>query len=227
MVVSDRLLFVHIPKTGGVSCREWLVDNIPGAVHPLDDPRITEMHTPLRDAEQTIGRPLASFEKIIAVVRDPYDQQLSMWRHQRLEYATGGRHPLQMAAATKPDMESWLRDPACDWRIWYEIHKRGGWTWTAWHEAQAIVGELGYYEYSICVDDGVPSNLVLIGFDELPARLLDETREYVVDEPTPFPRHNGNDMRLDPRPFFSHLARQLIMHRFRWCFARGWFEGWQ
>lgn len=228
MVVSDQLLFIHIPKTGGMSCREWLVENVPSAVHPLADPRITEMHTPLRDVERVVGRSLDSFEKIIAVVRDPYEQQLSMWRHQRSEYAMGGRHPLQLAAATKPDMESWLRDPACDWRLWYELSKfSGGWNWGPWRQAQEMVSAVAYYEYSLTVDGEVPGNLVLLRFDELPASFLGEVQGYAVPDSMPFPHHNFASRHLSARPFFSDLARQLIRHRFRWCFQRGLFKEWR
>lgn len=225
MVVSDRLLFVHVPKTGGISCREWLVDNVPGAIHPLTDKRsqIAEPHLPLRHVEETTGRTLDSFDRIIAVIRDPYAQQLAMWSHQRTQYALGGRHPLQMAAATKPDIEAWLRDRACDWRFWYEI-QRSGMTSEGWRAAETVVSEIGYYEYTLAVNGELPPNLVLVDFANLARGVAQAAAPFLVPDPSPFPHHQRTELR-SARPFYTPLALQLIAQKFNWCFGRGWFQG--
>lgn len=223
MVVSDRLLFVHIPKTGGLSCREWLVDNVPGAIHPLLDPRslVTEPHMPLCHAQEVTGRSLDSFDRIIAVIRDPKAQQLSMWSHQRMQYALGGRHPLQLAAATKPDIEAWLRDGACDWRFWYEI-QRNGMAPDGWRAAEAAVNGAGYYEYSLTINGELPPNLVLVDFDNLVRGFTEASAPFTVPKPTPFPHHHRTESR-PAEAFYTPFARTLLMQKFRWCIDRGWF----
>src|ERR1700688_3293412 len=116
MLFSDKLLFIHVPKTGGMSVTQFLIDNIPERVtllappyrpnpslslplrvrakmwikHTLRRLRIPGFihvsyaegmrHERMADAALALvrfGRRLEDFETILAVVRNPYDLEVS------------------------------------------------------------------------------------------------------------------------------------------------------
>ncbi|HEY2446593.1 MAG TPA: sulfotransferase domain-containing protein [Rhizomicrobium sp.] len=125
MLFSDRLLFIHAPKTGGMSVTKFLVDNIRAPVTVLipdhrPDPslpvplttralfgakrllrqlripgltRVTiakgRRHETMAQAAQALegfGRRLDDFALILAVVRNPYDLEVSRYHYYRGGY---------------------------------------------------------------------------------------------------------------------------------------------
>ena len=147
---NDDVLFVHIPKTAGWAVKTYLRDNLPGVLMP-DDPasKLPIGHVPLRDIERFTGRTPDSFQTIIAVIRNPYEQQLSQmcfWadrfvfknnRHSHdIHTAVYCHLPQVMAdwAASRMyemrftwlphhlDLDGFVADPSCDFHLWYEQH---------------------------------------------------------------------------------------------------------
>jgi hypothetical protein len=100
MVFSEDVLFLHVPKTGGVSVAHYLLRAlrppihyvIPGHLGLADRPGYTHIpDTPHRNLERTReflgerGIELADFKAIIAVIRNPYDLAVSNYAYQRQE----------------------------------------------------------------------------------------------------------------------------------------------
>lgn len=106
MVFSDKVLFLHVPKTGGTSVTHYLVDNLRGLItvtapewalswvgrsEPTNPSNRREViargaHDTLDEAIPVIeaqGRRLEDFALILVVMRNPYDLELSRYRHFR------------------------------------------------------------------------------------------------------------------------------------------------
>ncbi len=102
MVFNDELIFIHIGKTGGMSCSRFLLENLKPTVyncHPGADNEIgrwPKMHgaLPLCDTHrhwtlaQSLdylnlfnGKGLDDFKKVVAVVRDPLSLEYSFFTH--------------------------------------------------------------------------------------------------------------------------------------------------
>jgi len=100
MVFSEDVLFLHVPKTGGVSVAHYLLRSlrpplhyvIPGHLGLADRPGYIHIpDTPHRNLERTReflrnrGIELTDFKAIIAVIRNPYDLAVSNYAYQRQE----------------------------------------------------------------------------------------------------------------------------------------------
>jgi hypothetical protein len=100
MVFSEDVLFLHVPKTGGVSVAHYLLRSLrppihyvvpghlgladrPGYIHILDTPHRNLERT--REFLRDRGIELAEFKAIIAVIRNPYDLAVSNYAYQRQE----------------------------------------------------------------------------------------------------------------------------------------------
>jgi len=83
MIIDDRLklVFIHIPKTGGTSIHQWLLQQNSGAtaLWGFDKSRGIDMaHLTLKQAIDTIPAfPIGHFK--ISVVRNPYDRLYSAY----------------------------------------------------------------------------------------------------------------------------------------------------
>lgn len=70
---GKRILFVHIPKTGGSSVEDWLSSIAPLRLHnpiPTNGLRLTPQHLRMTDIEAMFGADY--FDFVFAIVRDPY-----------------------------------------------------------------------------------------------------------------------------------------------------------
>jgi hypothetical protein len=100
MVFSEDVLFLHVPKTGGVSVAHYLLRSLrppihyvipghlglagrPGYIHIPDTPHRNLERT--REFLRDRGIELADFKAIIAVIRNPYDLAVSNFAYQRQE----------------------------------------------------------------------------------------------------------------------------------------------
>ena len=104
MLFNRDLLFLHVPKTGGMAVTEKLLEILPkpiyyalpeGAKDKAHDPpeiiaTVGKRHGNLQQAQEWLteyGKTLASFKKIIAAVRNPYAMEVSRYFYLRLGYA--------------------------------------------------------------------------------------------------------------------------------------------
>ncbi len=115
---NDNTLFIHIPKTGGVTAKRYLEEHLPGfksskaAGFPIG-------HIRLCDVGKTTGRRLGSFQHIIAILRDPYEQQLSSWQFHSHRYLGGCRNLISRVAIEHTSIEAWLQDKDGQFEQWY------------------------------------------------------------------------------------------------------------
>src|SRR4051812_12515930 len=89
---KKRILFIHIPKTGGVSITRWLREKGTIAFSALDYPstfRCNPQHFTMSDILFLFGG--VAWDRAFTIVRDPYDRIESefFWRHNIKSYRLG------------------------------------------------------------------------------------------------------------------------------------------
>ena len=230
---NDDVLFIHIPKCAGWSVKKYLQDHLPGILMP-DDPasKLPIGHVRLQDIERFTGRKPESFAKILAVVRDPYEQQLSQWSFWADRYARGQRHIHDAVAASYATLTEWLRDPRCDFHCWYHQHVgyRRGQT-PAQQEATAVTDRPatagvnryedfgGIYRYWLSVDGEVPANVEVIRLEEIETALPVAVFGAVdpKQEP-PVQWLNSSPHRRATREYYTPEAARLVEAKVAWAF---------
>src|SRR5690554_6096167 len=103
MIFNDRLMFIHIGKTGGSSCADYLIHNLQGPAwncHADADLELAPLgidgmhlrtdikrHCTLAEALAYVhaidGRTIDVFEKIVTVVRNPYRLEYSHYHYMK------------------------------------------------------------------------------------------------------------------------------------------------
>lgn len=227
---SDSLLFIHIPKCAGTSIRRWLKEYVPGTIDFQDeDSGLPIGHIPLRDIERFTGRPLDSFAKIIAVVRNPYCQQLSQWLFWRERRACGGMHLHDRIAAKHPTLTDWLHDSQSDFHVWYESQhgsSDGGRRLRLAADRAARYPDYGgYYRYWLDVDGSLPSNLVFMRMEDLDKVWMQEVGEFACVDAPELPAVNQGPKSIlaveDALPYYSALGVEIVTRKFEWVFGLG------
>lgn len=98
---GKRILFVHIPKTGGSSVEDWLSSIAPLRLHnpiPTNALRLTPQHLRMTDIEAMFGADY--FDFVFAIVRDPYKRIESEFKMRTARSAD--------VIAQKGRFQSWL-----------------------------------------------------------------------------------------------------------------------
>lgn len=225
---SDRVAVAHLPKTGGHSLRTYLAEHVPGT-RDLTSMYMHAPHLALRDWEAWIGRHPDSFERIFAVIRDPYDHQLSQWKFWRDMYARGFRGEQFMHAALYSELTHWLLDPMSDWHV-YDPRRLNGTRNLQRTVAPPDAGYEhfgGYYAYWLQVDGKVPDNVTLLRFETMGRDFPRALSEY-LGKPLPdtMPHENKGPGADEVRPYYSPEAVQIVNSKFRWAFRKGLFMQW-
>lgn len=225
---NDEILFIHIPKCAGTAVKQWLFENFDGMQG--QDPRnptetaqaagIPIGHIPLRDIERYTGRKPESFKLIFAIVRDPYDQQLSQWLFWADRYRRSGRHVHDICAASHPTIDTWLQDPGCDFHLWYEdrfnpqeaLVERAG-------PENGYAGFGGYYLYWISVNGEIPQNLKVVDYDRVAEDLPKMLASFKDGELAPLPFVNTGTARGPTQEYYTPDAALMVEQKFQWAFA--------
>jgi hypothetical protein len=245
---NDDVLFIHIPKCGGTAVKEYMAQNLtdvkwPRNAHwfamldgridvtPGDEQRAAKTreesglpigHVPLRDIPNFTGRDIDSWERIIAVIRNPYHQQVSQWLFWRDRYAMGYEHPHDMYAAMHPRFDSWVGTPDADFHIWYE-HRKSEQTPLAKRPPSAendYANWGGFYPYWIGVGDKIPDNVQVLRQETLAHELPLALAPFM--DGTPPPLHTTNVGPAKESKYLEYINRweavDAIEAKFFWAF---------
>jgi hypothetical protein len=83
ILFNNQILFVHNPKTGGTSLLKHLGNILAEPIYYAGVQEIGTYHPSLSRALTysctMIGNPVYEFERIISVIRNPYDREISMY----------------------------------------------------------------------------------------------------------------------------------------------------
>jgi len=246
---NDDILFVHIPKCAGTSVKHWMKDNLPGTVLPRDphpdNPEKYAMpfgHIRLADIEAATGRHPSTWKRILAVVRNPYEREVSQALFWANRYLKGDRHehdlntwrhvrgpifePDIMRAALNGnkfkwgpehlDFLSWLVDPSTSFHVWYEQHVVDPQPTRKTYEDYG-----GFYRYWLELDGEIPATLCLLRQETL----ADDLRAALEIEGE-LPIKNHVNYHRDVRDYYTPQAVRVVNKRYEWCFGEGWYEQW-
>lgn len=120
LILDDKkIAFVHIPKTAGTTIRRVLSDHGANKAHEYPHPRAK--HIKVREFVRSIPTYRDYF--IFAIVRNPWDRMVSLWR-----YGTSDKDP-----HTPQAFETWLTTYAGTWgyneNIKYALNKESQGSW--------------------------------------------------------------------------------------------------
>jgi len=242
---NDDVLFIHIPKTGGTSVKRYMAEYLPGTLWP--DPRDPAMveasrlpigHVRLTDIERFTGRPLDSWKLILAVLRDPYEQQVSQWMFWRERYARGSTHIHDTVAAMYSQLTGWLEDPRCDFHVWYrqyvgypDLISQQTLAAQPAPEGQNRYADFGgYYRFWLEVDGQIPANVTTIDMhqiDEQVPKLLSPFAGLSGGSLRALPeRKNPSYHNSDVSVYYTSRAARLVENKFAWTFAQKKYPRW-
>ena len=254
---NDEILFIHIPKCAGWTVKNYMKDNLPGVVMPTDpdpeNPMIQAMpmgHIRLQDIEAATGRHPSTWEKIVAVVRNPYERELSQALYWATRALKGHRHihdkttwkyvrewilreDVASAALESGkvfqwlpehiDFTGWILDSDTQFHVWYEQHVIDP---RKTRKGYSDFG--GFYRYWLELDAVMPDNLHIIKqeniAEELPRVLFPERDNF--DPPPPVPTMNKTNYVRATIAYYTPLAARIVDERYRYCFDQGWYKSW-
>jgi hypothetical protein len=221
MIFNDRLMFIHIGKTGGSSCSDYLIHNLQGPAwncHADADRELAPLgidgmyprtdikrHCTLAEAAAYVhafdGRTLADFEKVVTVIRDPYTLEYSHYHYMKLpEVREREKHNPALLERTSGD----LRDFAA--RAGY--HRKD-------------TPQEGYF----LVDGELPPNVQLVRYETLAEDFPRAVAPYLKPGAAfPFPHVNRTGYHGDVVEELTPEIEALIYRKHRYMFDSGLYS---
>jgi hypothetical protein len=211
MLASTRMLFVHIPKTGGTSLNEFFRLNMPFVFFPGDGralevcPKLAaydnfglNTHSFLPDIikrmNELFGWNVDTFEKIVISIRNPYDHAASVYFWQR------------HLALTNPNLPK-------------NIYQIPLFTFKEFLQ-QRLIG-FSFYEF-MTIDGVIPKNIHIIRFENL---IVDS---YLLMHCFGLDYGQFPHLRENKHPNFSTLyddeMEELVYNHYKHTFDNGYYQ---
>ena len=229
MILTRDILFIHIPKTAGVSCTNFLCEYLrkpiayfsihanfgkkeyrsarvfPGINHET----LEEVYGGREKIIDLSGMDVNRVEKVLTVVRHPYDLEVSIYNF----FRNAHRNTLQN-----------LKDsPSLADRI--ELAKGS---------FKEFVARSGYFRQDISyriedyflIDGYVPSHVQILKFEDLSETLPTAVEPYLSgDFSGDFPHLNPSDNKGEkPVVEMDDEVKALIYEKHRWLFDHGYYQ---
>ena len=210
MIWNDEVLFIHVPKTGGMSMTSVLETSLPGPVfssvpagHEGDQPNVTYVagtrHERVHEAEQILarhGRSLGDFQVIIAGMRNPYDLEVSRYHHIKTHFWD---QPLRNV----------------------ELIRSEGFAGFCAHSNFYGANPPAIHQYYTNRWEPLPQ-LRIVKYENLAADLSDALTPYVLDLGE-MPHLNATD-RASWQEMMTPEIEAAIHSRFNWLFDQGYYQ---
>lgn len=206
MSPNRRELMLAIPKTGGAARRMYFPK------HGWFELKCKAQHHRLCDIERIFGIDPAACSRIYAVVRDPYEREISHYAHANQTDNEKGLG--KKAAVAHESVNTWL----WDWRgtpLWY--YERGWYHDLYQHTADGSLEEyaaLDGYRYWIMNRDGtIPDNVMAI-----PLRRQNEVLSECLGWEVEVPRINTSKHGNREEELDEHGA-DAVRRIYEWSFS--------
>jgi hypothetical protein len=212
MMFTKDVLFMHVPKTGGMALTSYLLDLLPGDKYytaPEPDPMVERgradvyhlagsRHETLEEAEQIFapfGFHLSNFPLIIVGARNPYALEVSRYAYLQTGHAidSGAEQDLAMSS-----------DFA---------------TFVLKSDAELSSSIDRYYT----IGGKLPENLHIVRQEYMDADLAQALSEVGIEVTRRVPVDNES-LHDDYRTYYTELSESIVYEKYRWIFDQGWYK---
>lgn len=209
MIWNDEIVFIHVPKTAGMSMTSMLVQGLKGRVfmtgHDKHEVRgnVTLLmggrHETMSQAQTLLemyNRPLSSFQKVIAVMREPYTLEISRYNYLKIGHPWDAGPAQKIAMST--DFKGYLNEAPF---FGYNPPRL----------------DVFYHSFGT-----IPANAVFLKHEHL----NDDIQAHIfphLKEPAGLPRENvTGDSKFEK--YYDAEAEELCYNRHRWFFDKGFYR---
>jgi hypothetical protein len=216
LVFNNRVLALHVPKTGGNSLSVYLLQTLPRPIvyqswHPrseIDHCGVTFIqgnpHASLREAAtltRNVGIDLSDFSLILVVLRNPYELEVSRYESFRQQ-------------AHDPSLLS--RD--------HELARTLDFpSYTKAFLAPNGVPRSRNLEQMVSIDGKIPENLRYIRYEHLVPETRMRLREAGIEADGDFPWLNPSK-HAPAESYYTPRAEELVYQAHRWMFDQGLYD---
>ena len=214
MLFNQDVLFLHVPKTGGMAVTEKLLEILPKPIYYALPERVKDkVHNPpeviatigkrhgnLQEAREWVaeyGKTLASFKKIIATVRNPYAMEVSRYFYLRQGFAWDNSKAQKIALES--DFETFASESLYFGRKSSQV------------------------ENYFLLDGIIPNNLAVIKHEQLHSDLQKVLSELNITLDSPITKVNGTKHK-DYHQYLTPKAEAAIYQRYQWLFDAGFYQ---
>ncbi|MCX2975966.1 hypothetical protein [Candidatus Marimicrobium litorale] len=220
MIFNDKFIFVHIGKTGGMSCSRYLLENLDRPVYnchkaardQLRAPKLRHAipmegigrHCTLIEAMDFIhrfnGKRLIDFERVVLVIRHPYSLEYSYFRHmQKPKILDKNRsHPFFAKLATL-DFKTFIAKS--------NYHRRD-------HPQEKF----------FLVNNQIPDIVQLVRFEDLSTMFPRAVAPFTLQgQELPFPTANRTEYTSSIEEHLTEEVKELIYQKHKYMFDSGFY----
>lgn len=214
MIFNRQLLYLHVPKTGGMALTDLLLRAAEPPVyylHPDSDPRwpgegVVEIHgsrhETLREAASIVadhGMSISDFPVILAVVRNPYEIEVSRYGYYRKGHPWDALHRGRDLALAG-DFSGYVTT------------------------AEPHGGPKRSIEQYLLLDGEAPSNLRVLHHERLAEELPPALRDAGIDvDLAALPELNVSEHGPWRDYYRSAAEESAVYNRYRYLFDNGWY----
>jgi hypothetical protein len=206
MLVTDEVLFIHAPKTAGMAVTDYLIANLPGqktltlppghgrrqhGVEIVPGTRHENMHEAIERLAR-MGRTVDDLRLFLAVIRNPYDLEVSRYHYYRLGHPWD-KGKLQDLAMTG-DFDRFCREALYPY-----------------------IGAPRPIETYYTLDGHLLPMMRLLRFEYLSLELAAALRPFVTGDPIPLERVNST-AHAHFSSYINPRNEPAIFEKYRWLF---------
>lgn len=212
MIFSKELVFLHVPKTGGMSTTRYLLQVLPRPIYysvVRPDARASDAgihqfsgirHETLAEARDIVreyGFNILDFPLILAGVRNPYAIELSRYKYMQQGY-------------------SWLSGSAQELAMNEDF--------AAFADKSPFhAGSSRPLESYFLLDGEAPPNLQILRAENLAEDLQVALRRIGIDRAAELP-HENESFHGDYRLYYTREAEETVYLKYKWAFEAGLYE---